>query len=177
MRLKEFYQKQVVPRLMKENGYQNMSSAPKIVKVAVHVGFGKSSAEPKIKDAIEKILTLITGQKPAFTSAKKSISNFKVREGQVIGARVTLRGSRMYDFLEKLIHVTLPRVRDFRGLPVKSLDAQGNLSIGFKEHVAFPEIRSDEVEKIYGLEVTIAANARSREEAAKLFKALGFPLK
>jgi large subunit ribosomal protein L5 len=175
MNLKEHYQKNVVPQLMKDGGYTNVNAVPKIVKVVVHVGFGKISNEPKIKEIIEANLKRITGQKPVLTAAKKSISNFKVREGQIVGAKVTLRGARMYDFLTKLIHITLPRVRDFRGLPAKSLDHQGNLTIGFKEHIAFPEIRSDEVERLHGLEITIVSNAKKREMAEKLFKLASFP--
>lgn len=175
MNLKEHYQKNVVPQLMKAGDYKNVNAVPKIVKTVVHVGFGKISNEPKIKETIEANLKRITGQKPVLTAAKKSISNFKVRAGQIIGAKVTLRGARMYDFLTKLINITLPRVRDFRGLPAKSLDGQGNLTIGFKEHIAFPEIRSDEVEHLHGLEITVVSNALDRETAEKLFKLAGFP--
>lgn len=175
MNLKEHYQKNIVPQLMKEGDYANINAVPKIVKAVVHVGFGKISNEPKIKEIIEANLKRITGQKPVLTAAKKSISNFKVRAGQIIGAKVTLRGARMYDFLTKLINITLPRVRDFRGLPVKSLDQQGHLTIGFKEHIAFPEIRSDEVERLHGLEVTVVSNAQDRAAAEKLFKLAGFP--
>lgn len=176
MNLREFYQTQVVPQLMKEKGYKSVMAVPKIVKISAHVGFGKLSQEPKIEEAVADTLRRITGQQPVWTKAKKSISNFKVREGKIIGAKVTLRGKRMYDFLAKLIHVTLPRVRDFRGLSAKSIDKNGNLSIGFKEHLAFPEIRSDEVEKIHGLEISAVTNARTRQEAELLFKKLGFPL-
>lgn len=177
MNLKEYYQTKVVPQLIKEKDYKNIHAVPKIIKVLVHVGFGKMSQEPKIIDAVENTLKRITGQNPVWTKAKKSISNFKLREGSIIGAKVTLRGKRMHDFLEKLINVTLPRVRDFRGLSLKSVDQGGNLSIGFKEHIAFPEIRSDEVEKIHGLEVTVVTNARTRQEAELLFKKLGLPLR
>ncbi len=174
--MKEFYQNTVAPQLMKEAGYKNIYLAPKITKILVHVGFGKMSKEPKIKETVEATLKRITGQKPVWAKAKQSISNFKVQQGEIIGAKVTLRGQRMYDFLEKLVKATLPRVRDFRGLSAKTLDQRGNLSIGFKEHIAFPEIRSDEVEKIHGLEVTVVTNARSRQEAESLFKKIGFPL-
>lgn len=176
MNLKEYYQTNIVPQLIKEKGYKNIQAVPKIIKVLVHVGFGKMSQEPKIIDVVENTLKRITGQNPVLTKAKKSISNFKLRQGQIIGAKVTLRGKRMYDFLEKLINVALPRVRDFRGLSLKSVDQGGNLSIGFKEHIAFPEIRSDEVEKIHGLEVTVVTNAQTRQEAESLFKKLGLPL-
>lgn len=175
MSFKIFYKTKVVPELIKKEGYKNAHAVPKIVKAVVNVGFGKLVKEPKIIENVEGVLKRITGQKPVFTEAKKSISNFKVRQGQIIGAKVTLRGERMNNFLERLVKITLPRVRDFRGLPLKSLDKQGNLSIGFKEYIAFPEIRSDEVEKLFGLEVSIQSNAKTREEALNLFKLLGFP--
>lgn len=175
MSFQTFYKTTVVPALIKEMGYQNIHAVPKLVKAVVNVGFGKLSKEPKIAESVEDILKRITGQKPVLTKAKKSISNFKVRQGQIIGAKVTLRGKRMNDFLEKLVKITLPRVRDFRGLLLKSLDNQGNLSIGFKEYIAFPEIRSDEVEKLFGLEISIQSNAKTRDEALRLFKLLGFP--
>lgn len=176
MNFREFYKKKVVPQLIKERGYKNVQAVPKILKVVVNVGFGKMSKEPKVMETVENTLKRITGQKPVWSKAKKSISNFKVREGEMIGAKVTLRGRRMDNFIEKLIKITLPRVRDFRGLPVQSLDAQGNLTIGFKEHIAFPEIRSDEIERVHGLEISVVTSAQSREEARDLFKFLGFPL-
>jgi len=176
MNLKEVYKKEVAVKLMKEFGYKNINSAPKVEKIVINVGFGKLSKEAKVAEMVADTLSRITGQKPLLTVAKKSISNFKLREGQIVGAKVTLRGKRMFDFLEKLIKISLPRVRDFRGLSDKSLDKQGNLTLGFKEHLSFPEIRPDEVEKIHGLEVTIVSSAGSREAAKKLFVYLGFPL-
>lgn len=164
-----------MPALIKEMGYKNIQAVPKLIKAVINVGFGKLSKEPKIMETVENVLKRITGQKPVLNKAKKSISNFKVRQGQIIGAKVTLRGKRMNDFLEKLVKISLPRVRDFRGLPLKSLDKQGNLSLGFKEYIAFPEIRSDEVEKLFGLEISIQSNAKTRLEASRLFQLLGFP--
>lgn len=176
MNLKELYKKEVAGKLMKEFGYKNVNAVPKITKVVVNVGFGKSLKEPKVAEAVEATLKRITGQKPLLTKAKKSISNFKLRSGQVIGAKVTLRGKRMYDFLEKMVKVALPRVRDFRGLQPKGFDEKGNLTVGFKEHLAFPEIRPDEVERIHGLEITIVTTAHNKEESKKMFTYLGFPL-
>lgn len=173
--LAEHYRQQVVPALQKEFGLKNPLAVPRLVKVVLNVGLGKQSGDSKHIDLVVKTLTRITGQKPVLTKAKKSISNFKIRQGMVVGAMVTLRGKRMYDFLEKLIRVALPRVRDFRGLSPKSVDAQGNLAIGFKEHLIFPEIRSDEVEAIHGLEVAITTTAHNRQRGLKLFEFLGFP--
>lgn len=177
MSLKEIYKKEIVSKLMNDFGYKNIQAVPRIEKVVLNVGFGKTIKEPKMVEAAEATLSRITGQKPLLTKAKKSISNFKIRAGQIIGAKVTLRGKRMYDFLEKLIKVALPRMRDFRGLSLKALDREGNLTIGFKEHISFPEIKSDEVERIHGLEVTIVTSASSPEEAKGLFSYLGLPIK
>lgn len=174
-RLKEKLNKEVSKALQEKFGYENVMAIPKIEKVVINVGTGKGLQDAKFNENVEKTLQRITGQKPVKTIAKKSISNFKIREGLVIGQMTTLRGNRMYDFLDKLINVTLPRIRDFRGLNDKSVDPQGNLTIGFKEHIAFPEIRSDEVEKIHGLQVTIVSSAKNREEGLELFKLLGFP--
>lgn len=173
--LKEHYFKNVVPSLVKEFGLKNNLAAPRLTKVTINIGLGQQGKDSKLAEVAYRTLERITGQKPVFTRAKKSISNFKIRQNMVIGAMVTLRGVRMYDFLEKLIRVSLPRVRDFRGLPIKSIDSQGNLSIGFKEHLIFPEIRSDEVETIHGLEVAITTTARNRQQGHKLFEFLGFP--
>ncbi len=173
--LAEHYRQEVVPALKKELGLSNTLAVPGLVKVVLNVGLGKQSGDSKHSDLVVKTLNRITGQKPVLTRAKKSISNFKIRQGMVVGAMVTLRGKRMYDFLDKLIRIGLPRVRDFRGLPAKSIDAQGNLAIGFREHLIFPEIRSDEVEAIHGLEVAITTTAGKREWGKKLFELLGFP--
>lgn len=171
------YNKEVVPALMKKFGYKNPLAAPRIKKVVLNVGIGKSLKEKEYLDTVVKTLTQISGQRPIKTLAKKSISNFKIRIGMVIGVKVTLRGSRMWDFLEKLIKVTLPRVRDFRGISVKSFDQQGNYALGFHEYIAFPEIKQDEVERLHGLEVIISMNAESKEEGLTLLKELGLPFR
>ncbi len=175
--IREKYQKEVVPTLEKEFGFTNMHAVPRIVKVVVHVGIGKDVKDAKILETATDTLRRITGQQPVKTLAKKSISNFKIRQGMVIGLKVTLRGKRMEDFLTKLIHVALPRVRDFRGIPDSIVDKTGNATIGFREHLVFPEIRSDEVERIHGLEVTIQTTAKSKAEGVALLKGLGLPLR
>ena len=163
---------------MKEKyGYTNDLAVPKILKVTLNVGIGRSKDDPKVAEVVESTLIRITGQKPALTTAKKSISAFKLREGMKVGLKVTLRGQRMWDFLSKLVGISLPRVRDFRGLEVTNVDRQGNLNLGFKEHIMFPEIRPDEVEKIHGLEVAITTSANNYETGLELFKLLGFPFK
>ncbi|TAL20596.1 50S ribosomal protein L5 [Patescibacteria group bacterium] len=174
-RLKERYKKIAVPALIKEFGYKNHLSVPRVTKAVINVGISAKNNDPKFFETAESSLRRITGQKPVRTLAKKSISNFKIRKNMTVGMMVTLRGERLYSFLEKLINVTLARVRDFRGLSPKSVDSRGNLTIGFREHVAFPEIRSDEVERVHGLEVTVVTNACSREESLALLKQLGFP--
>lgn len=173
----EHYRLAVIPKLQTALGAQNVLALPRLLKVVVNVGVGKHFREDKDIENVERIVTRITGQKPVRTKAKKSISSFKVREGMVVGIVATLRGKRMYDFVEKLVHTTLPRVRDFRGLEVKSVDRHGNCTIGVKEHIAFPEIRSDEVERIYGMEVTLVTNAENHERGLAFFRALGFPFK
>lgn len=175
MSLKEEYKQTIAPKLKEILGYENANAVPKLAKAVVNVGFGKIRKEPKIVEAVETTLRRITGQKPVLVKAKKSISNFKIHTGELIGAKATLRGQRMYDFVEKLVKLTLPRVRDFRGLPLKSVN-RGCITLGFKEHIAFPEIRSDEIEKIHGLEVTVVSTANDQKEAIILFKNLGFPL-
>jgi large subunit ribosomal protein L5 len=174
--LREQYEKKIVPALMERFGYKNRMAVPRLKLVSVNVGMSTNLLkDPKIPETVEATLTRITGQKPVKTLAKKSIASFKVRQGQNIGMKVTLRGARMWHFLEKLIHVTLPRVRDFRGISAKLVDKQGNLSMGFKEYIAFPEIRSDEIEKLHGVQVTVNSTAKSREEGLELFKLMGFP--
>jgi len=177
IRLQKQYNEKVIPEMKKKFGYENNLAVPGIVKVVLNVGVGPGLKDADYLAGIKDMLARISGQAPVETKAKKSIASFKIREGMVVGAKVTLRGSRMYDFIEKLINVTLPRVRDFRGLDVKNFDGHGNYSIGFKEHVAFPEIKSDEVEKIYGLEVNIATSAESDEKGYELLKLIGFPFK
>jgi len=177
MRLKEKYKKEIALKMKEEFGYKNILMVPKLDKVVVNVGFGRFSKDGAYIDNVKKTLANITGQRCVLTKAKKAISAFKIREGMIIGAKVTLRGARMYDFVEKLINVTLPRVRDFRGLAEKSIDRTGNLTIGFKEHLAFPEISADAIENIHGLEVIVATTARNRDESLELLKFIGFPLK
>lgn len=174
--LRESYEKNIVPALMERFGYKNRMAVPKLTLVSVNVGMSTNLLkDPKIPETVETTLTRITGQKPVKTLAKKSIASFKIREGQNIGMKVTLRGARMWHFLEKLVHVTLPRVRDFRGISKKLVDKQGNLSLGFKEYIAFPEIRPDEIEKLHGVQVTVSTTAQTREEGLELFRLLGFP--
>lgn len=177
MSLLETFRTKIVPQLQRELGIRNVLAVPRIIRVVVNAGVGKHFRDEKDIEYIEKTLTRIVGQKPIRALAKKSISSFKVRQGMVVGLVATLHGKRMYDFVEKLVHVVLPRVRDFRGLDKTSIDRHGNFTIGFKEHIAFPEIRSDEVERIHGFEVTIVTNAKTRERGLALFKAFGFPFK
>lgn len=171
------YLQDVVPNLRKQFDYRSGMAVPRVTKVVVNVGLSAGNKDAKFPEAVASSLARITGQKPVPTLAKKSISNFKIRKGMTVGYKVTLRGARLESFLEKLIRVTLPRVRDFRGIPERSLDAHGNLAIGFKEATAFPEIRSDEVERLHGLEVAIATTAKTRAESQALFKALGVPFR
>jgi len=176
-RLDKQYKKKVIPELKKKFSYNNDLEVPRLSKVVLNVGIGPGLKDSDYLENIKQILIRISGQMPIETKAKKSIASFKIREGMIVGVKVTLRGPRMYDFIEKLVHVTLPRVRDFRGLDPEKFDGKGNYSIGFKEHVAFPEIRSDEVERIMGLEVNIATTAKTDEEGYELLKLMGFPFK
>lgn len=171
------YIEEVIPALTKKFGYANRYQVPKITKATVNVGLSRALKDPNYMEVVTDSVTRITGQKPVKTRAKKSIAGFKIRQGLVIGMKVTLRKKRMLDFLQKLIMFALPRVRDFRGLDVKAIDARGNFSIGFRESSAFPEVKSDELEKIHGLEVAISTNAKTREEGVALFTLLGFPFK
>lgn len=177
MRLQVKYKKEIVPGLKKKLGYKNIMSVPHLDKVVLNVGLGKALQDVKYLEVMEDVMTRISGQKPAKTRAKKSISNFKIREGMAIGLKVTLRGSKMWDFVEKLVTVTLPRVRDFRGLETESFDGQGNYAIGFKEFLAFPEIGVDEVDRLHGLQVIIATTAKNDADAKELLVSLGFPFK
>jgi len=183
LKLKEKYQKEVIPAMMEKFGYKNKMAAPKIEKVVINTGFGRlvagktSDEQKKIQDAIFEDLTLICGQRPILTRAKKSISSFKIREGMTIGVKTTLRGKRMNDFLERLIHIVLPRSRDFRGIESKSFDKKRNLTIGIREHIAFPEISPEKAKDIFGLEITVVTTAKTREEGLEMLRLLGFPLK
>ncbi len=177
MKLKELYKKKIVPELKEKFGYKNILEAPRVVKVVLNVGFGRHVKEKAYISNVVDSLTRVTGQKPILAKARKSISSFKIREGMIIGASVTIRGDRMYDFLEKLINITFPRVRDFRGISKKSSDNSGNITVGFREHLAFPEIKADEVENVFGLEVCINTTAKTREECVELLSLMGFPFK
>lgn len=177
MAFQSFYKTAVVPKLQAEFGYKNIHAVPTVTSVTLNVGLSAGIKDAKYIETAEKTLARISGQKPVTTKARKSISTFKIRQGMVVGLKVTLRGKRMWDFLEKLIKISLPRARDFRGLSDKAFDGQGNYSIGFKEHIAFPEIRSDEIEVIHGLQVTIATSAKTNQEGKALLTHLGLPLK
>ena len=174
---KDNYQKKIIPALKKELGVKSVLALPKIEKVVVNIGLSRALKDEKFLQVAIQDLTLITGQKPKTTLAKKSIANFKIREGMVVGAMVTLRDRRMYDFINRLINIALPRSRDFRGINAKSIDKAGNLTIGIKEHIIFPEIKGEEVRNIFGFEITIVVKAKNRDEAVILYKALGFPIK
>lgn len=175
MKLSERFKKDIAPKLQQELGIKNVNATPKITKIVLNVGLSHGIKDAGFIDVVEGTLTRITGQKPVKTLAKKSISNFKIRQGMVIGMKVTLRSERMYDFLDKFLRVTLPRVRDFRGLYPRGIDRQGNYSIGLKENTAFPEIRADEIDKMHGIQITFSSTAKSKEEGVALYKALGFP--
>lgn len=174
-RLKQKYIQKVIPALKEKFGYKNNLAVPKLEKVTLNVGIPLAKRDDKFLELVERTLTRISGQKPVFTRAKKAISAFKIREGDIVGAKVTLRGKRMYDFVDKLINITLPRVRDFRGIKPSAVDKEGNLNLGFKEHVAFAEINPSEVEMIHGLEVAVTTTAKSYEEGFELLRSLGFP--
>jgi len=175
-RLKEKYQGQVRKQLQDRFGYKNANQVPKLEKVVVNMSVGEAIANPKSLDAAVAELAAITGQKPIVTKAKKSIAAFKLREGMNIGAKVTLRGERMYVFLDKLFNIVLPRIRDFRGLPPKSFDGRGNYNLGLREQLVFPEINYDKVDKTRGMDITIVTTAKSDEEASEFLVAMGLPL-
>lgn len=177
MNLKERYKREIVPALKEEFGIKNVYAVPAVKRVTVSVGVSAKQKDTKLMETAEETLKRITGQKPVRTKAKKSIAGFKIREGNEVGIMVTLRGKRMWDFLTKLTTTTFPRIRDFRGISRKQVDAQGNISIGFKENLAFPEISPDAVDRLHGLQVTVTTSAKDRERGVKLFEALGFPFK
>lgn len=161
----------------KEFGFRNAMLVPRLSKVVINVGFGHHVKEKEFMASVEKGLTKISGQKPVLTAAKKSISAFKIREGLIIGGKVTLRGQRMYDFVDKLVNITFPRVRDFRGISDKAVDKSGNLTVGFKEYTSFPEIKMEEVDNVFGLEVCLTTTAKDRKTGLELFRLFGFPFK
>lgn len=175
-RLLEKYNKEVLPALKSEFKYANVMAVPKITKVIVNVGVGRIVKESKAVDAIEKDLTLITGQKPVRTKARVAIASFKTRKGLEIGIKVTMRGKRMYDFIERLNNIVLPRTRDFRGIKLSSVDKFGNLTMGIKEHIVFPEVILETSKSIFGMGITVVSTAKSKKEAEKLFRLMGFPL-
>lgn len=176
-RLKEKYNKEVVPSLIEKHGYKTPMLVPKIDKIVVNMGVGDATVNSKNLENAVRELEKITGLKAVETTAKKSIATFKIREGHKIGCKVTLRGDRMYNFLDKLISISLPRVRDFRGLSTKSFDGRGNYTIGIKEQIIFPEINFDEVEKVRGMDIVIVTTAKTNEEAYDLLKELGVPFR
>jgi len=176
-RLRERYEKEVRPGLMKEFGFKNPMQAPRLEKIVVNMGLGEAINNGKIIDASVEQLAAITGQKPVVTKARKSIANFKLRQGQSIGAMVTLRGDRMYEFLDRLVSIALPRVRDFKGVSPKAFDGKGNYTLGVREQIIFPEINYDKVERIKGLNITVVTTARNDEEGRALLRHLGMPFR
>lgn len=176
-RLKERYQKEIVPALVKELDLQNIMQVPAPKKVVVNIGLGEAMDNPKALEAAVADMTAISGQKPVVTKARKSIANFKLREGRAIGAKVTLRGERMWSFLDRLMNIVLPRVRDFRGVSPDAFDGRGNYTLGLREQLIFPEIEYDKIDKIRGLEITIVTNAPSDDQAAAMLQMLGMPFR
>ncbi len=176
-RLRQHYMKRVVPELTKEFGYKNPMAVPKIQKISVNIGLGEATQNQKLMDGAVQELGLIAGQKPVVTKAKKSIAAFKLREGMSIGCMVTLRGDRMYEFLDRLMNVALPRVRDFRGVSPKSFDGRGNYTLGIKDQLIFPEIDYNKVEKVKGMNVCITTTAKSDAEGLALLKQMGMPFR
>ena len=176
-RLRERFRTEVAPALMRELGYSNPMAVPRLEKIVLNMGLGEAVQNPKVIDSAVEELTAIAGQKPVVTKAKKAISNFKLREGMPIGAMVTLRGDRMYEFLDRLVAAALPRVRDFKGIPDRSFDGRGNYSLGLREQVIFPEINLDKVDKIKGLTIVICTTARTDAEGKALLRGLGMPFR
>ena len=176
-RVRDAYKQEVVPYLMKHFNYKNVNQVPKLVKITINGGLGDVKDNAKSVQNVEKELALISGQKPVLTKAKKSVANFKVREGMTVGIKVTLRGDKMYQFFDKFVSIALPRVRDFKGVPDKSFDGRGNYAMGIKEQLIFPEIQYDQVEKIRGFDICFVTTAKTDEEAYQLLKAMGMPFK
>ena len=176
-RLSELYKKEVVPAMMKRFSYNNTMQVPRLEKIAINCGVGEATQDQKILETVVRELTVITGQKPAITRAKKAISNFKLREKIAIGCKVTLRSGKMYEFMDRLISLAIPRVRDFRGVPDKSFDGRGNYTLGLKEQIIFPEIDVDKIERIFGMDITFVTTARTDEEAYELLKGFGMPFR
>lgn len=176
-RLRDLYRNEVVPRMMKEFSYANPMQVPRVERVVLNVGMGEAIQNVKLLDSAVAELALITGQKPVVTKAKKAIAGFKLREGMPIGAKVTLRGSRMYEFLDRLLNIGLPRIRDFRGVSPKAFDGRGNYTFGLKEQLTFPEIKYDDVAAIHGMDITIVTSAQRNDEAKSLLTHLGMPFR
>lgn len=176
-RLQEKYINEVVPALTEKFGYKNVMELPKIAKIIINMGVGEAVGNPKALDAAVNDLTIISGQKPILTRAKKSLAAWKLRQGMPIGAKVTLRGVRMYQFLDKFMNVALPRVRDFRGISANSFDGRGNYAIGLKEQLIFPEIEYDKIDKLRGMNIVVVTTAKTDEEARELLKLMGMPFK
>ena len=176
-RLQEYYKKEVVPALVKELGYKNINEVPKIEKVVINTCLGDIKDNSKSFNMAVDEIQAITGQKPVIVKAKKSIANFKLREGMKLGAKVTLRGEKMYEFLDKLLSIALPRVRDFKGISDKAFDGKGNYSLGIKEQLIFPEIQYDKIEKVRGFDIVVVTTAKSNEEAKALLAKIGFPFR
>jgi large subunit ribosomal protein L5 len=176
-RLKQRFREELLVRLQEELGYGNAMQVPRLEKVVVNMGVGEAAREAKLLDAAIEDLTTITGQKPALTKARKSIAGFKLREGMTIGCKVTLRGSRMWEFVDRLLSVALPRIRDFRGLDPEAFDGHGNYSIGVTEQLIFPEIDYDKIDRVRGMDITVVTTAKTDDEGRSLLRALGFPLR
>ena len=176
-RIKGSYYKEILPRLMKERNYSSVMAVPRLVKIVVNMGVGEATQNVKVLDSALDELALITGQKPAIRRAKKSVASFRLREGMPIAASVTLRGDRMYEFVDRLCNVALPRVRDFRGLPTNSFDGRGNYTLGLKDQIIFPEVDYAKVEKLRGMNVTFVTTARTDEESKLLLASLGMPFR
>ena len=176
-RLRDTYNQEIVPAMMNKFGYKNVMQVPKLDKIVINMGMGDIKDNPKLLDSALNELSIISGQKPIVPVAKKSVANFKLREGMKVGAKVTLRSDRMYEFMDKLISITIPRVRDFRGLSATSFDGRGNYAMGFKEQLVFPEIEYDKVEKIRGMDIIIVTTAKTDEEAREMLGLMGMPFK
>jgi len=176
-RLKDYYQKEVVPALIGKFGYKNRMEVPKLVKIVLNMGLGEAIQNAKILDTAAAEIAAITGQKPVITKARKSIATFKLRQGMSIGCRVTLRRERMYEFLDRLVNINLPRVRDFRGIAPKSFDGRGNFALGLKEQIIFPEIEYDKIDKIRGMNLVIVTTAKTDDEARELLRLMGMPFR
>ena len=177
VRLQQYYREQVLSRLQKDLGISNPMEVPRITKITVNMGVGEAVADKKVMDAAIGDLTKITGQKPLVTKSRKAIASFKIREGLAIGCKVTLRGARMYEFLDRLISIAMPRIRDFRGVSPRSFDGRGNYSLGVKEQIIFPEIQYDQIDQIRGMDITITTTARDNRQGRALLEAFNFPFR